>query len=395
MGQTGCRYHTNVSPENRFPFVPNHGFICATAEGDTNVYVEPSINLSDVPESFQLALEDEKRTRSGWSVIMAAFKEGDNEEDIKDNVRNAAQYGEKSVPLQVPKTAKKSRKAPKMNMDEDYASFSSLEIDSWGSTVPSDLLERLGSLFERVTRAEMNIISNHQETADDLTNLQVKVAKTDVRIGPDPPVSEIPFQSVWSGVRHLFFEAASSEGIIQSLRDRVSGIEPVVNEDVPNLKNLVNSRLKVVERLNTIVDNMKVPFKSVLEFIKVFTPANGDSAGASLNQRIILLEQSLQNGTGPAPARLFNQDDSASTATEIMALSSTVAELKELVARLEARQSSEGLFVAEESFPSYLDTEAWVALNLAGYRYGLFVDGHTLLENLMTADHVDYSTTID
>jgi hypothetical protein len=114
-----------------------------------------------------------------------------------------------------------------------------------------------------------------------------------------------------------------------------------------------------------------------------------------LNQRIILLEQLLQNGTGTVPTRLFNQDDSVSTLTEVMALSATVAELKELVGRLEGRQSSEGLFVADESFPSYADTEAWVALNLAGYRYGLFVDGHTLLENLMTAEHVEYSTTID
>jgi hypothetical protein len=54
-----------------------------------------------------------------------------------------------------------------------------------------------------------------------------------------------------------------------------------VNKDVPKLKHLVQSRLKVVEKLNTIVDNMKVPFKSVLEFIKVFTPANGDPAGAA------------------------------------------------------------------------------------------------------------------
>jgi hypothetical protein len=351
--------------------------------------------MSEIPDSFRTAFEEEKRTRTGWSVIMAAFNDGDNEEDIKDNVKNAAQYGDKSIPLQVPKTAKKSRKAPKMNMEDDYVPFSDPELNSWTSQVPADLLERLGSLFERVTRAEMNIISNHQEAADDLTNLQVKVAKTEVRIGPDPPVSEIPFQSVWSGVRHLFFESSSSEGILQDLKDRVSSIEPIVNEDIPNLKNLVNSRLKVVERLNTIVDNMKMPFKSVLEFIKVFTPANGDPAGATLNQRIILLEQSLQNGTGSVPSRLFNQDDSSSTSTEVMALSATVSELKELVARLEARQSSEGLFVADESFPSYLDTEAWVALNVAGYRYGLFVDGHTLLENLMTAEHVEYSTTID
>eukprot|EP00978_Attheya_sp_CCMP212_P018637 scaffold51359_cov53-Attheya_sp.AAC.1 len=85
----------------------------------------------------------------------------------------------------------------------------------------------------------------------------------------------------------------------------------------------------------------------------------------------------------------------ASSATEVMALRASVTELKELVERLEARQSSEGLYVADESFASYLDTEAWVALNLPGFRYGFFVDGHTLLENLMSADYVDYSTTID
>eukprot|EP00978_Attheya_sp_CCMP212_P027156 scaffold90626_cov31-Attheya_sp.AAC.1 len=50
-----------------------------------------------------------------------------------------------------------------------------------------------------------------------------------------------------------------------------------------------------------------------------------------------------------------------------MALSASVTELKELVERLEARQSSEGLYVADESFASYLDTEAWVALNLPDY----------------------------
>eukprot|EP00978_Attheya_sp_CCMP212_P043677 scaffold289215_cov16-Attheya_sp.AAC.1 len=60
----------------------------------------------------------------------------------------------------------------------------------------------------------------------------------------------------------------------------------------------------------------------------------------------------------------------ASSATEVMALSASVTELKELVERLEApRQSSEGLYVADESFASYLDTEAWVALNLPGFRY--------------------------
>eukprot|EP00978_Attheya_sp_CCMP212_P047667 scaffold422974_cov63-Attheya_sp.AAC.1 len=110
----------------------------------------------------------------------------------------------------------------------------------------------MGSLFERVTRTEIDILSNHQETANDLGNLQVRVDKTDVRIGPDPPVSEIPFQSVWSGVRRLFFESTSTEESLQELTNRITAIEPIVNTDVPNLKKLVHSRLSLVDTLNTI-----------------------------------------------------------------------------------------------------------------------------------------------
>eukprot|EP00978_Attheya_sp_CCMP212_P011028 scaffold26918_cov52-Attheya_sp.AAC.1 len=77
---------------------------------------------------------------------------------------------------------------------------------------------------------------------------------------------------------------------------------------------------------------MKDPFKSTLEFIRVFTPTNGDSAGAALNQRIVLLEQAIASGNpSSVPARLFNQNDMASSATEVMALSASVTELKELV----------------------------------------------------------------
>eukprot|EP00978_Attheya_sp_CCMP212_P015802 scaffold40890_cov62-Attheya_sp.AAC.4 len=81
--------------------------------------------------------------------------------------------------------------------------------------------------------------------------------------------------------------------------------------------------------------------------------------------------------------------------TKVLALSSAVVSLKDLVGKLEAHQGSAGLFVAEMSFLSYLDTEAWVTLNLPVFCYGLYVDGHTLLGNLMSAGHVEYSTTID
>eukprot|EP00978_Attheya_sp_CCMP212_P042810 scaffold267571_cov34-Attheya_sp.AAC.1 len=129
----------------------------------------------------------------------------------------------------------------------------------------------------------------------------------------------------------------------------------------------------------------------MLEFVRAFTPSDGSPAGVSLNQRLALLEQ--KNNT---PNSFVNAEAMGDPTTEVLALSSAVAGLKDLVEKLEARQGSAGLFVADISFLSYPDTEAWVTLNLPGFRYGLYVDGgHTLLENLMSAGHVEYSTTID
>eukprot|EP00978_Attheya_sp_CCMP212_P038076 scaffold185395_cov35-Attheya_sp.AAC.1 len=92
----GCRYHTNVSPEDRFPFVPNHGFMSATADGGTNVWVEPSVDISKLPENLRAEFEDVKRTRSGWGVMMAAFGQEMDEADLEDPVKNAVQYGDKA-----------------------------------------------------------------------------------------------------------------------------------------------------------------------------------------------------------------------------------------------------------------------------------------------------------
>eukprot|EP00978_Attheya_sp_CCMP212_P016506 scaffold43280_cov51-Attheya_sp.AAC.1 len=106
----------------------------------------------------------------------------------------------------------------------------------------------------------------------------------------------------------------------------------------------------------------------------------------ALNQRLTLLEQknNTPNVFGNAEVTAMMGDP----ATEVLALSSAVAGLKDLVEKLEARQGSAGLFVADISFLSYPDTEAWVTLNLLDFRYGLYGDGHTLLENLMSAGHM-------
>jgi len=388
-GHGGCRYHANLEDDARMPFSEDRVFICTTAEGGTSAWVSPSVNYERLSDEMIDELRQSSRTHSVWSVLMTAIRE-----ESQDKVEDALMFGNGSVPLQVPKTAKKAKQMPKSLDEADVFPPNSDDLDP--TSYPSDLIEKLNGLFRRVGKVENEVVAHQVETAADLGNLQVQVTKTDGRIGTDPPISEVPFASVWSGIRQLFFDTAQFEGNFEAALHRVSNLETTVFTDLPKLRASVTARMPMIDRHEKILVDINQPFKTMLEFVRALTPSDGSPAGASLSKRLTLLEQtsaatSVRRVSGAAEVEEMMGDPT----TQVLALSSAVASLRDLVEKLEARQGSAGLFVADISFPSYMDTEAWVTLNLPGFRYGLYVDGHTLLENLMSAEHVEYSTTID
>jgi hypothetical protein len=280
---------------------------------------------------------------------------------------------------------------PSLSFDSSESSDNPSNLGSRSLVTPTELLvyiESMNRKFHKIreswSKPFMDIESSYRLLVSDLQTLSDNTNILHSHIGKPTVIKGQPMSTIWEALDKLgqalqeveSANEAIDEAIIVKVSEflnnngtytkTVSGVE-----DLSDAFSLLNSRVLDMERILTVHTERFKTVKALLQQISVpgQTPdvINSPNGIADIAQRVQCLEQ---KATG--------WETTLSQPT--ISLDVDLSELKEEIRLLKQRVVGSGITIGHHVFQSYEDFALWVKTELPSGRFGLFVDGHSLLD---------------
>jgi hypothetical protein len=282
---------------------------------------------------------------------------------------------------------------PTLSFDSDESMTSETGVQKeWRALVsPAELLVYTDNLNNKIKKIKagwpkpfLDIESGYQLLIEDLKVLHKNMSIVQAHLGQPAPIKGLNTSSIWDALTLLGKAIQDVEEVNETLDDILDiKIADAVTKH-PDFQQLVNeviqqrtteadisARLVEIERLLTTHHERLRNIRQVIQGTPNHSSALGASQLSSLEARLALIEQTISTWANSAPGTSLNMDK---------ALDETLGELKEEVRLLKQRVVGAGITIGSQVFQSYEDFAIWVKTGVPAGRFGLFVDGHSLLD---------------
>lgn len=265
--------------------------------------------------------------------------------------------------------------------------------DNWRSLVsPTQLLQYIDTINKRVKQIKMawskpfrDIESSYKLLVADLQVLNDNITILHTQVGNPIQVKGADPASLWSALDILSKAQsdleASSEGLEDNLISKfVEHLEhhPSFQQTLEGIERLDHLTAMVDARMTALENSLRIHgerfkhVKQVLQHIPQLMQSDQNPRLDALEARLDAYERNI-----PIRSQTHFTDPPTQNSST---LEETIASMQEEIRLLKQRVVGSGITIGNQVFQSYEDFAIWVKTGIPSGRFGLFVDGHSLLD---------------
>jgi len=403
-------------------------------ETEIRAFCSPGYGLSELSTLQIKRLQEVQLTTSEWQQLFQQLTQGDTPKwlafedstphtdklEIDTVIPDLPDEDELISPLAQWRSGGLMNLIPVLSFDDSITSSSSPEF------IPEDL--DLTDLAAYVGRFRLNFHSLKQKWAkafteveagygllvQDFRKLSTNLLECSQAIGDKEQGIEVTAPTLWTGLHRLRNSLESLAGSLDGHDKQIATItqqHTCLSHNVTLLKTTTDQlSSEVPERITTIERDLRGLEQRLLKLLPIlaqlkhknmtptptFLPPNLTQRIADCETQIHTLHELVSDNilnptTGPSP-QLNTHVVPPSPTVNSSDLSAQFKELQAQMKQLQLRVIGKGVQIANRTFQSFDDVKLWVITHLPTRRYGLFVDGVSILE-FFTHGHIDAETT--
>jgi len=372
---------------------------CYVKHNEIQAHCTPCLDIESFSSRQMASLATQSYPLPEWINIFRTIEAGDFPEwlpkelivDTQDNGAHVSSFQPLSILSPTAGPVNLFDYKPTLSFDSTDSSVIVGNSDhampaSWrDQVIPPELLRQVDKLAGSLNKVKLawskpfrDIEAGYKLVVEDLCTMHNNVKHLHSTLG-DQAILGDSSRTVWDAVEHLHVAygdlAASTadleDKVLTTVTDHLSNIGIPENftsfaEDLCAGRQQFDARLVAMENLLRTHANRFNNIRPILEQISTLTsfpsPSGSNTTLLALEQRIAALEHQLSTRESPS--------------IHIESLSI----MQEEIRLLQQRLVGTGISIGSQIFQSYEDFVIWVKTNLPSGRFGLFVDGHSLLD---------------
>jgi hypothetical protein len=379
-------------------------------ENDQKIYAEPKLHAVELSDDQRLLLQSRELTREQWANVFLAIDQGEFPDWMPvDTHMKSPPLEVLMEDLQLESPGKAIAKAgifkvfPSLSYEDD-ASSGAESADSHQvltteevTTSIREFKQRFAKIKRKWTAVFQDLEANHLMVATDLDKLSSSTNVLSARIGspPDSGTIDIPVLNVWHSLTHMYSKV--QHGLSNALK--------LIQVNSESLEDLSTNYVSIHATYDTLSQSMtKVQevlqrhesrFAKILPFMR-----NAHQSGAaqtstsallmSLDQKIVQMEQAIETLQDKQWQAAYHPSSSSipsfGSSSEV---ENKIRDLEAKIQMIQMRIVGNGVQIGGTVFQCFEDVKTWVLTKFPIKRYGLFVDGVSLLDFFTFVSHTD------
>jgi len=365
---------------------------CYVKVNEIQAHCSPRLSVAGFTSSQVLALSERSYTISEWGAVFDSIVAGNLPDwfphEPQEETERALILQPLSILSPTARPANLFDLQPTLSFDSTDSSVMNVDPRTqWRTQVmPPELLSHLDQVASNLKKIKSawskqfcDVEAGYKLVVADLCTMNENVKNMHSHLGDPSALRTHQGQTVWESLEHL---QGAYEALATATTDLEGRMLTAINDQlmdlgIPNDFSSLVDEMKLTQhqldaRLNQMEDLLRVHttrfnnIRPILERITTITSAVPPSGSS---RHLAALEGRL--------AALENSNTASGLDTTYL---ESITTMQEEIRLLQQRIVGSGVTIGSQIFQSYEDFVVWIKTNLPAGRFGLFVDGHSLLD---------------
>jgi predicted nucleic acid-binding Zn-ribbon protein len=366
-------------------------------ENDSKAFCDPRLDASRLEEEQLAQILRLHQARDKWSDIFNDLEQGvypldvnlpAKLEPVEELEENSHPLLHDQLDLVSPKKATEQAGIfsvfPTLSYDDDVENGDGTDTPVTKESVRDSIKEfnhRFARLKSKWTSAFQDVEVSHLLVTADLAKVSAATDTLTSAIGAPPVIDGVTFNSVWQAILHVSGRLQDGFTSLQESMQHVTlefdRVSTQYQQNMATFKDTVKRHESRFAKILPILMNMQT----------ASTTSKATSLPTELEERLHELSQAVEELKDKQWQTAFTS--ASQSISPFSAIDERLCHMESQIQGLQMRIVGNGVQIGGTVFQCFEDVKVWITAKFPIKRYGLFVDGVSLLDFFTFVSHVD------